>query len=284
VAFDSSIASPATLERCNGRVELSFERRGAVTALSHLYQHFPCRVLFPRVPADQPTTAVLLTTSGGLTGGDRVSARIAIGKGSRAVVASQAAEKIYRSLGPACDLTIDLTVAAGAWCEWVPQETILFDGARLHRRTTIEVAAGARCVAAEMVVFGRVARGESFTNGSLFDRRQVSRDGTLAWVDAMALDGDIAATLARPAGFGGASAAASVLYIGDDAADLLDRARDHLADAPARAGVTLVNGVLVARFLDADAALVRGALIGYLGFIRHAAAGLPAVMPRVWNC
>jgi urease accessory protein len=284
VAFDSPIASPATLERCNGRVELSFQRRDGVTALAHLYQHHPCRVLFPRVVAGEPTTAVLLTTSGGLTGGDRVEAHIDIGEGARALVASQAAEKIYRSLGPTCDIATDVSVAAGAWCEWLPQETILFDGARLHRRTTFDVVAGARCVAAEMVVFGRVERGESFTRGSLFDRRQVSRDGRLVWVDSLALDGDIAAALARPAGFAGARAIAGALYIADDAGELLDRARDHAVGAPCRAGVTLVNGILVARFLDPDAVRVRQGLSGYLGFLRHAAAGLPATMPRVWSC
>ena len=232
----------------------------------------------------EPATAVLLTTSGGLTGGDRVSAQIALGAGARAVVASQAAEKIYRSLGPACDIDVAIAVAAGAWCEWVPQETILFDGARLRRRTEIDVAAGSRCVAAEMVVFGRSAHGESFTTGALLDRRQVTSGGVPIWIDAVSLDGDIAAALARPAGFGGARAMASVIYIGDDAANFLEPARERLAAMACRAAATLVNGILVARLLDADAANVRRGLTDYLGFIRHAAAGLPAQMPRVWNC
>lgn len=284
MAFDSSIALPPALERCDGRVELTFSRRGDATALAHLYQRYPCRVLFPRADPGEATTAIMVTTSGGLTGGDRVSARIAIEDDATAVVASQAAEKIYRSTGANCDVDVDLKVAAGAWCEWLPQETILFDGARLHRRSTIDVAPGGRCVAAEMIVFGRTASGEQFATGELFDRRTVMRGGESRWLDALALDGDIAAALARPAGFDGARAIASVLFIADDAPAMRDRAREHLEDAACRAGVTVVNGLLVARFLGPDAVHVRNAVTGYVRFIRNAAAGLPPVLPRVWNC
>jgi urease accessory protein len=117
----------------------------------------------------------------------------------------------------------------------------------------------------------------------LFDRWQIRRAGRLIWADALRLDGDIAATLAQPAAFGGARAVASVVYVSDDPAAHLEAARELIAAAQGRAGVTVVNGVLLARFIGADPALLRRDLIAYLVGLRHKAGGWPASLPRVWN-
>lgn len=271
-----------TLQRGDGAAELVFARRGPETALAHLYQHDPGRVLFPRPEPGDPTGAVLLTTSGGLTGGDRLRVAVTARDGAVASVAAQAAEKIYRSSGDDCHLSVSLDVAPDATVEWVPQETILFDGARLRRRTEAQVAPGGRLIACEMLVFGRVARGESFTRGFVFDSWRIRRGERLIWADALRLDGDVAVRLGRPAAFDNARATATAIYVGDDAGTHLEAARALLEDAEARAGVTLVNGVLLARFLGRDAAAVRRDLVGYLGGLRHAVAGWPARLPRVW--
>jgi urease accessory protein len=278
--YDAARTHSATLERGNGSAELSFARRGEATAISHLYQHDPCRVLFPRAEPGDPPCAVLLTTSGGLTGGDRLKIVLAAGACTSATVTSQAAEKVYRSLGTDCLIDVDVTVDAQAWLEWLPQETILFDRARLRRTTRVDVAASGRFFACEMLVFGRSARGEAFATGSLYDGWRIARDGRLVWVDALRLDGDIGAKLAR--GLGGAGAVASAFYVGDDASGLLEPARALVETSQGRAGVTFVNGVLLARFFDADATIVRRDLIAYLGRFRQLAAGLPARLPRVW--
>jgi urease accessory protein len=276
--------SHAALERGDGSAELRFERRGAATALAHLYQRSPCRVLFPNASSDDLPVAVMVTTSGGLAGGDRLRIEIGAGAGAKAVVTAQAAEKVYRSLGPDTRLEIALAVDAGAWLEWLPQETILFEGARLDRRTRAEVAEGGRLLACEMAVFGRTARGERFTQGLLHDRWSVRRAGRLAWVDALRLEDAIGERLASPFGFDGATALATALYVGPDAAALLPLARALALDCEARAGVSLVNGALLARFLGREAREVRADLAAYLSHLRRAAAGLPAIMPRVWHC
>jgi len=272
------------LERCDGVAELRFARRDGTTALSHLFQHAPCRVLFPNPPADDLPLAVLLTTSGGLAGGDRLRLAIGAEAGAAAAVTTQAAEKIYRSLGPDARIEIALTVGADAWLEWLPQETILFDRARLVRRTDVGVAAGGRLLGAEMVVFGRTTRGETVSSGSLNDRWSVRVDGRLRWLDAIRLDDDIAERLDASAGFDGATAIATAIYVGTDAGSLLPLARALALDSEVRAGATLVNGILLARFLGPDARLVRADLATYLAHIRRAAVGLPATVPRLWQC
>jgi len=271
------------LERCDGASELRFIRRDGGTHLAHLFQRAPCRVLFPNAPLDDLPLAVLLTTSGGLAGGDRIRISVGAEDGAQAVVTTQAAEKIYRSLGSDTQVDISLTVGCKAWLEWIPQETTLFDRGRLSRRTVVTVAPEGRLLAAEMVVFGRIARGERLSDGLLHDRWAVRVAGRLRWVDATRLEGDIAGRLEVPGGFDGATAIATAIYVGADAASLLPLARALALDSESRAGATLVDGILLARFIGPDARVLRADLARYLADIRRAAAGLPARVPRLWQ-
>src|SRR5262245_4475079 len=127
------------MQRARGAIELLLEPRRGVTEIARLYQESPGRVLFPRVEPDEPLTGVLLNTAGGLCGGDQLRLSVRAAAGTRGVLTSQAAERIYRSLGPECQIEVSLVVEPGASLEWLPQETILFEGARLRRKTTVEV-------------------------------------------------------------------------------------------------------------------------------------------------
>jgi urease accessory protein len=270
---------PPKFQRGDGAADVVFGRGG----LARLYQRTPCRVLFPRPEPDDLPVAALLTTSGGLAGGDRLRLSITAEAGARAIAATVAAEKIYRSLGPVTEVEVTLAADAGAWLEWLPQETILFDRARLSRRVTADVGEGARLLAAETVVFGRAARGERFSQGLLHESWRIRSAGRLVWADALRLEGDIAARLDAAAGFAGAAALATAVYVGDDAASHLPRARALAETSGGQGGATVVNGVLVARFLGPRADGVRRALMHYLTGLRHAAAGLPAALPRLWH-
>ncbi|MBV8537746.1 MAG: urease accessory protein UreD [Alphaproteobacteria bacterium] len=279
--YDPSSGRSAALERGDGAAELVFAGRGPGNGLLHLYQSDPCRVLFPRAEPGHPPTAVLLTTSGGLTGGDRVRLSFAAREGAVATITSQAAEKIYRALDEDCRIDIRIDVG-GAWLEWLPQETILFDGARLSRRTILAATAESRILASEMLIFGRTARGESFASGFLHDAWRITRAGKLVWADALRLEGDISAALARPTAFDGARAVATAVYVAADAAAHLELARALLEPAESCAAATVVNDILLARFLGGDAASVRRDLVRYLCGLRQAGGGWPARLPRVW--
>jgi urease accessory protein len=273
---------PQRLERGDGAAEITFVRRDGVNALSHLYQRTPCRVLFPQPSPGDPPLAALLTTSGGLAGGDRLRLAVTVAADAAATTTTAAAEKVYRSLGPDAQVGVALRVEAGGWLEWLPQETILFDGARLHRRVGADLAPGARLLAAETIVLGRTARGERFMRGLLHEAWRIRRDGRLVWADALRLEDDIAARLDGP-GFGGAVAVATAAYVGDDAPALLPLARSLAEDGDCRGGASLVNGVLLARFIGERADMLRRALMRYLAGVRHAAAGFPAALPRLWH-
>ena len=268
-----------------GRAHMAWRRGPAMARLAHLHQQPPLRILFPTPPAGDIATGVLVTTAGGLVGGDRLDIAVEVDTDAAALTTAQAAEKVYRSTGADCVIDVRLAAAPGAWLEWLPQETILFEGARLRRHTQIDVAPGGRLLAGEIVVLGRRARGERFTVGLLRDAWTVRRAGELVWADALHLAEDIDRVVAATAGFAGAAAAATVVYVADDPEAHLDAARDLLPAGDAvRAAAGIVNGVLVVRWLAADPLELRNAFGAFWAAFRSAVAGHPARLPVLWSC
>jgi urease accessory protein len=274
-------------QRADGAAILSVDcDRSGDTRLRDLYQRAPCRMLFPDVEPGEPLQAVLLTTTGGLTGGDRTGVQFNVGPNARATLTTQAAEKLYRALpGTApVECAVSLTAGADSWCEWLAQETILFNGARLRRSFCADLAPGARMLAVESVVFGRQAMGEELRAGTLHDSWRIRCAGRLAWADTMRLEGDIAGLRRAPFGFGTAVACTTMVFAAQDAGELLEPARAVLEDAADESGVTLLDGLLIIRLLDSDALRLRSRVVRVAGLIRHLAAGISRALPRVWHC
>jgi urease accessory protein len=267
------------------RLELTCASDGR-TALSDLYQRAPCRVLFPAPETGDPMLAVLLTTSGGLTGGDRTEVAAVVGPQASATVTTQAAEKIYRALATDRDTSVrvEVSVGAGAWAEWLAQETILFDGARLRRTLRAEVASSARLLALESMVFGRTEMGERFESGGLHDSWYVTRDGRPLWIDALRLEGDVGRLRAAPFGLGTCVAYSTLLYVGADAAERLDFARDSVACCGGLGAATAFDGMLIVRAMADRAHDLRLAMAALAAGLRHEAGAWPARLPRVWSC
>jgi urease accessory protein len=268
----------------DGAAELGVDSLGGETRLKHLYQSDPCRILFPRPAKGGCFEAVVATTSGGIVGGDRVRIDLRADEGASVSVATQAAEKVYRSAGAESAITVRVEAATSATVEWMPQETILFDRSRLRRNTHLSATEGSRILAGESVVFGRRARGERFARGALHDAWRVVRDGRLIWADALHLSQDVGAIIARPSAFGDAAALATILYVADDAGDHLATARDMLAQTEGcAAGATLVGQVLIVRLMSTDAAALRATQSRFWSGFRAAVLNLPAKLPRVWE-
>ncbi len=268
-----------------GAAEIDFARRGGATGLARLFQSDPLRVLFPMPETGDPPQAALVTTSGGLVAGDRLRIVVRLGSEAQAHVTAAAAEKIYRSTGATTAIEQSLRLGRAAALEFLPPETILFDGARLRRRTVVDLAPGAAFLGGGIVVFGRRARGERFTHGLFHESWEICRGGDLVWGDALHLDGDVAATIDDPACFDGAAACATLILVAGDAdpRTLVDDARAIQAGSGVRAGVTVVNGLLVARWLGADAAALRRAYADLACHLRGKALGLPPRLPRIWH-
>ena len=263
----------------DGVAEVSFAQVDGGTRLKHLYQSDPCRVLFPRQADGTPKEAVIVTTSGGVVGGDRLTFEIGASADCVATVTTQAAEKIYRAAGADSEIDVSISADDCGFLEWMPQETILFDGARLRRRTRLDVGGTARVLAGEIVVFGRRARDEKFTYGFLHDDWRIFKDGRLVWADALHLEGAIDDRIADVHAFDGAAAVATAIYAAPDAAAHLETARELIGEG----GASCVDGILVIRMVNGDAAALRAGFARFWKNFRHETAGLPATLPRVWE-
>ena len=258
-----------------------------MTRLAHLYERNPLRVLFPTPIAGDVPVAVLVTTSGGLVAGDRVAIAVEVGAGAAAHVTGSAAEKIYRSTGATTVVDQAMTAGAGAWLEFLPPETILFDRAKLRRVTRVDLQGGGGFLGGGIIVFGRLAMGERFCAGLLHEGWEVSRDGALIWGDALHVEDDVAAIMDHPACFAGAEACATLVFApqGGNPQPFVEAARaiqESCAAAGLRAGVTAVNELLVARWLG-DAIKLRRSYAELACHLRAAAMGLPARLPRLWH-
>jgi len=267
-------ALPPALPRARGEVALIAKRRGAASVLGHLRQAGSLKALFPR--GGDTLDAVVLNTAGGLTGGDRMRIMAEAGPGAALILSTQASERVYRALpGSRAVATVSLTVQEGARIDWLPQETILYDGAALDRRLRLTLAADAGALLVEPLILGRAAMGEVVRSAHLTDHWRVWRDGALVFADGLRLAGDIAALMDRAAIGGGARALASLLYVAPDAAARRDALRAALGDA---GGASLVrDGVLFARLLAADGFTLRARLIPAIATLAQ------GPLPKVWR-
>jgi urease accessory protein len=261
--------------RADAGAMLLFAAHEGRTRIADLAERGGVRVKFPE--GGLGAEAVLINTGGGLLGGDRMTVSVGCAPHAHATVTTQSAERVYRSLGPDTDIDVRLTVEVGGSLSWLPQETILFDAARLARRLTADVAPNATLTVVESVVFGRAARGEVVRSGAMTDHWRIRRDGRLIFAEAVAADGDIQSQLQRAAIGADARAAATLVHVAPDAEDRRDAIRAALHSTTGRAAVSAWNGQLTARFLAPDASTLRRDLVHAI----EAVTRRPC--PRVWN-
>jgi len=277
----SAIDAAPALQRTRGRAGCTFKRRDGKTVLDRLYQSGSFKVRLPRLDPGQAPEAVLLNTAGGLTGGDELEFDGGVADGCNAVFTTQASERAYRALSGDARVATRLSAGAGSALAWLPQETILFDGARLKRSFDVDLAGDAVLIAHESVVFGRAAMGEVMRSGAFSDVWRIRRDGTLIHADAMRVSGDVADTLAKAAVLDGAHAMATILYAAADATDRLGAVRGHIdgiTPATGIAGASAWSGKLVIRCVAESGRHLRKIVEPLISELRM---GQP--MPRVWS-
>lgn len=270
---------PASL-RSPGTIDLSFVRREGRTVAHRTFQSGCMRVRIPRPGhAGEAPCAVLINTAGGVAEGDRIDQRVTWGEDTVATVATQAAEKVYRALASGAQITTRLDVARGADAEWLPQETILFDNARLRRDARIVLGEDVTFLGVEAVVLGRQAMGETVRHGALRDRMRIWRNGRLVYADTLVLDGEVSRLMESAAIGGGARAMAVLVHASNRAASFLDPVREALEAARGLAAASSWNGLLAVRLLAPDGETLRHDIAAALAVLR---AGRP--LPRVWRC
>lgn len=272
--MDGSFGIGTGAQRVRGAARVAAGRRSGADRLLRLRQEGSLKVLLPHAGPGGPVEAVLLNTAGGLTGGDRLSLVAEAEERARLRLSTQAAERAYRSDGGWAEVEARLAAGAGARVEWLPQETILYEGAALRRRLSVDLAVDARALLVEPVILGRRAMGEVVTRAAFRDRWEVRRDGSLVFADALRVEPEGWGGFGSPATLGGAGAWASLLLVAPEAEGLLGPLRAILGP---RSGASLVrDGVLFARLLAEDGFQLRQALVPAL-------ERLAGPLPKVWR-
>jgi urease accessory protein len=280
----SSSITQAPQNSWHGKLELDFVNCAGATQISHSYSQAPWKLQRPFYPeGDLVCHSVLLHTAGGMVGGDRLTADITLAEHSHALITTAAAAKIYRSNGLESRQTTHIKVATGACLEWLPQETIIFDGAIYHQQTHIELAPQAIWCGWEISRYGRTARGESFLEGRVRSRTEVWQQGRPLWIDRQRLSGNADmwhsshALAAQPV-------VGSLAFIGQSIpSTLVEKARSLAHPMQGEFGVTRLEQGMLCRYRGASSLEVRTWLIAVWQLLRVSLMGRSACLPRIWQ-
>ncbi|MBL8436799.1 MAG: urease accessory protein UreD [Zoogloeaceae bacterium] len=267
----------------NARLTLGFERRGERTVLAQRRHQGPLRVQKALYPEGEDVCQVILVhPPAGIAGGDDLQIDVTVGDGAKAQITTPGAGKWYRSAGRLATLTQRVVVEAGGMCEWVPQESIVFDGALGSMLTEVDLAPDAVYLGMETICLGRTGSGERLTRGSLRMETRLRRAGKTLWLERGRIDGG-SGLMHSPAGLDGATVTGTLLAVGPPLdADGLARCR-AIETESGQGTVTCLPGVLVARYLGASSESARRWLLALWQALRPMMAGRPGIVPRIWN-
>jgi urease accessory protein len=276
--------SDRDLQRADGcgRIVLSASETG--TRIEDVFERSPIRIMFPRTDHCRVEEAVIINTGGGVAGGDRLECSVAALPGASIAVTSQAAEKVYRALYEPARVVTRLKAQRSAKLAWLPQETIVFNGARLHRTTEIDLFSGAELLALEWLVLGRTAHGEVVVGGNLTDSWRVKRDGRLIWADSFRITDEILPHLNRKALLANGKAVATLIYFGPYLEKRLDFLREIIPSLGCNCAATLVSGLIVVRFAAKESSDLKFALRSFLEQFGPELGAGPFRVPKMWSC
>jgi urease accessory protein len=227
---------------------------------------------------------VLINTAGGIAGGDRLEYGITALANASIAVTSQAAEKVYRALDEPSRITTKLSAHGLAKLAWLPQETIVFNRARINRQTEIEISSGSELLALEWLVLGRAAHGEEVVGGCIIDSWRVKRDGRLVWADTFRATDDMFSHLHRTALLSDCKAIGTLIYFGPQVDARLEGLREMALRSGCQCAATLVAGLVIMRFAARLSSDFRWAVRGALQQFSRELGGGPFRVPRMWSC
>jgi len=283
-ALGLDCSSDKDLQRAKGscRIVLAGSKKG--TRVMELYQKSPLRILFPGTTGSRLEEAVLVNTSGGMAGGDRLETSVTAVEDASIAITTQAAERVYRALTESAHILTTLKTRSTARLAWLPQETIVFNRARLSRETRVEVVSGTELLALEWLVLGRAAHGETLSAAAITDRWRIVKDGKLVWADSFRITDDVLPNLWRKALLCDCTATATLVYFGAESGGRLEFVRDRASSLGCHCGVTFVGGLMVARFAARASCDLRTALRSVLQQFGDGLPQGPFQVPKMWSC
>ena len=272
------------LQRAKGLCRIVVGSSAEGNEIVDVFQRSPLRVIFPRIGGAGVKEAVLINTAGGIAGGDRLECEVMAVANASIAITSQTAERVYRALDEPARILTKLKVSDGARLAWFPQETIIFNWARLQRQTEVEISTGAELLALEWLVFGRTAHGEEILGGELSDRWHVRKDGRLIWADTFHVREEVFSHLKRKALLGNCKAIATLIYFGPELARRLELLRDISGSLDCLCAATSISGLIIVRLAADTSSNLKLALRALLNQIGPEFGPGPFRVPKMWTC
>ena len=281
---DGGVAVPAPRHAgWEASLALGFERVGARSVLVRREHRGPLVVQKPLYPEGPDVCqCVILHPPAGIVGGDRVVLAVTVGRNARAQLTTPGATRWYRSANRPATQQFHASVANGALLEWLPQGTIVHDGAWAASSTRIDVAPGAAFVGTEIVGLGRRAAGERFRCGEWRQRFEIVRDGAPIWSERAVLKGD-GSLLASAVGLNGAPVFGTFVAVMPGSSDTMMPALRSLAAVDGQGSVTRLPDVVVARYVGDSMEAAGAYFMEAWSIMRPLLTGLVAVRPRIFS-
>ena len=272
------------LQRASGAGHIVLRGSDRGTEVVDVYQKFPTRIMLPTIGDGAVKEVVVINASGGIAGNDRLQFEVTALGNSLVAVTSQAAEKIYRALDQPAQVITRLKVRDAAKLAWLPQETIIFDSARINRQIEIDLCADTELMALEWLVLGRTAHGEEVMQGDIRDRWLVRMEGRLVWADSFRISEETFPHLRRKALLSGYIAIGTLLYFGPHLDRRLEMLREVAQSLACKCAATMVSGLIVIRLAAEDSSDLRIALICMLQHFDREGDPGPFRVPKMWSC
>ncbi len=282
IAAESIVPAPRHGWRASLGLEYAcVEGRTLLTRRTHSGPLAVQKSLYPEGAAVCHT--LILHPPGGVVGADTLGIDLDLHAGSHALITMPGAGKWYRSARANASQQVEVDVGAGATLEWLPPETIVFNGAHVRLRTAVRMAAGGAYVGWEILCLGRTASGEKFDCGSIHQATDVTLEGKLVWGERCSLAGG-SPLLRSAAGLHGAPVSALMLAVGKSVpAALLAQCRAVPLDAPGRSGISAMPNVVAARYIGYSGEQAKNYFIAVWRVLRPFFSGRAAATPRIWN-
>ena len=258
-------------------LHLGFEKSQHKTLLVKRQHKGPLTVQRPFYPEGGVCHVYILHPPGGIVAGDNLSILINAAEHSHALLTTPAAGKFYRSTGKLAIQTVSIKVAKDAVVEWLPQETIIYEGANLQSVVKVDLEAGARFIGWEILSLGRPASGEGFTTGLADMSWQIFCDERPLFLERLQIDAKAFSARWGLQGF----SACGTLFASPATAETLAAVQSLIADSPGR-GVTRIDDMLVCRAVDDRSDQLRNFFEQVWTLVRPDTVLTKACAPRIW--
>jgi urease accessory protein len=276
--------SDTDLQRADGAGRIVLIGSDNGTRVVDVFQQSPIRIMFPRSGDSPVEEAVLINTAGGIAGGDRLKCGVTALANASIAVTTQAAEKVYRALSEPARISTKLKACDAAKLAWLPQETIVFNWARVIRKTEIDLSSGAELLGLEWLVLGRAAHGEEMVGGHITESWRIKKDGRLIWADSFRVTDKMFPHVHRKALLSNYKAIGTLIYFGPSLDRRLEFLRVIAPSLECHCALTLVGGLIVVRFAANKSSVLKLALLSFLQRLSRELGPGPFRVPKMWSC